>query len=379
MRGASIADVHLGFRAGNRTQDGRNLRELDVEKAWQAAVEGICESEVELVTIAGDLVHHPRVSVHALKAMIDGLARMVQKGMRVLLVQGNHDMGKTLDSLTPLHLVHRIHYEPHRLTGWHGGVEVFDEPRSTSVPESTDPSEQPTGRINLGRPEWSIFCLPCTSGMAKEIKLPLANMLVVHAPLAGGGLPAFYAGDQHLSIKNLRGRYQVVAAGDYHVFTDLAPEEPSLLAFYSGSLERTSSNFWAETEPKGWVLWDTQDSSMELVEVPTRPMVSMEVHPTPERVNAAMRRILAMPKGTLVRLKADHFPRGRRDEIDAGLLRKCKLRHAMLRLDVRYEGRESAAIDRREGGRTILEEADSFFAYNPADQLCRAQLGLLPF
>lgn len=373
MRGASLSDAHLGFRAFSATQDGRNLRELDTEKAWWQAINAILDEHeresIQLVTMAGDLVHHPRVSDFAKKALIDGVRLLVDAGIPVVVLQGNHDAGKTADVLTPLKLAEdsRDHLyvvtTPERvLLGLQGGTTV------------------------------SVSCFPyVVMGDGKPYKLEPAkdadvNILVAHAAVkadrGGDLLPHFYgAGDQALDIAQHADDWDVIAVGDYHEFKRL---HPKALAFYSGSLERTSTNIWNEDKPKGWVLWDTDDVRMEFHEVDTRPVVETDlsdaltnglriVDHTAESVNEAMAQILTgdVPEifhghAPIVRLTVPEFPREEKAGIDWALVRRLKSECAHFELRLQYAKPPAVNLVQQDEGRpkvlTVGESAKTFFS-----------------
>lgn len=357
MRGASLADLHLGFRTYPSTTDGRNTREVDTEAAWNAAVEGVIEAldPGDIVTIAGDIFHHPRVSDFAKKAFLDGVWRMLDAGLIVVILQGNHDAGRTSDVLTPVMLAEFKH----------------DNLFIVTTPERL--------LVGVGGKVVSIACFPYVTGEVEgSYRLepdPSAdvNVLVMHAAVKGAAdgdtLPFFYGGGGNaLDVGREAERWDVIACGDYHEFTRLHPDR---LVFYSGSLERTSSNIWVEHAPKGWVLWDTAldpaESCMTLVEVPTREMkdITYSGEVTAAGVNDALWTIddgefLA---GAIVRLKVDDFPKTEREHVDWALVRKIKSSCCHFNLDIRYAKAEGVSLDREDGGRrTLEEEAVAFFA-----------------
>lgn len=361
MRGASLADIHLGFRAYPATIDGRNAREVDVERAWFDAIDGIVEYAPEIVTIAGDVFHHPRVSDYAKLAYLAGLRRLLRStDAAIIVLQGNHDAGKTADVLTPL--------------------ELAPDDRGDRLWIVTDPQRI---RFETAGEEVAVAAFPyVTRGDGETYRLEPrddadVNLLVMHAAVKGstdGGdtLPFFYgAGDQSLDVAREADRWDVIAVGDYHEFTVLHPDA---LAFYSGSLERTSSNIWAETKPKGWVAWDTEAGTMELRKVEGREMddIQFDGEPTAEALNRLLEDLAAVNDrtGWIVRLKVEEFPREEREHIDWRTVRGLKQTCLHFYLDIRYARPDIADLgDRRDRGGVVslAEESRRFFEEDDAD------------
>lgn len=354
MKGAAVSDLHLGFRAFAATAGGRNQREIDVERAWSAAVDRIIEADPELATVAGDVVHHPRVGTHGVKAWRDGVRRIVEETeATVIAIQGNHDAGRTAEVLTPL-----------VLPDDYARVYIVTEPRRI--------------RVNGLHETIAVACLPFVA-LGEDVTYRLdpdpdadVNVLVIHAPVntsAEGAerLPVFYAGDTSLDVDRLAERFDVIAAGDYHEFHRLHPEH---LAFYSGSIERTSSNIWPEDPRKGVVLYDTDTGEMELREVPTRHVVDRtfaEVHggtPTADALNEVLESWTGVWPDAIARLVVDDFPREDRGDVDWSLVRELKRECLHFQLDLRFRARGEVAVrDRREReARTLLDDARDFFA-----------------
>lgn len=353
MRGVAIADVHLGFPGAGRMVGGRPQREVDVETAWAAAVENAIRFGPDLVTIAGDVFHHPRVSTHAVKAFRDGVHRLVDAGIRVVIAQGNHDAAKTAGTLSPLHIPDdypgvfvvttpsRIKFTCER-TGERVAVAVFPYVSMGS------------GELYRMEPDPS-----------RDV-----NVLLVHAAVRGDAsgdqLPHFYGADAAaIDVAREAERWSVVALGDFHEFRRLHPTAP---AFYSGSIERTSSNIWAEPGPKGIVGFDTATGELEFIEHPTRPMFDLDAATAPaldcalsgaEEVNYCLQLLAAdsAVADALVRLQVHGFPREERDQVDWALVRELKGRCTLFLLDIEYAaGGLAGAADRRTAPRRTLED-----------------------
>lgn len=368
MRGAALADLHLGFRAFSDVTEGRNTREVDTEKAWMAAVHLIVNDDPDLVTIAGDVFHHPRVSDYAKRVFLVGIRTILEETMaHIIILQGNHDAGRTAEVLTPIALAE----------GWSSRVHIVTEPQRVTFNLESD---------------WitkvAVACFPfVVGGGDTTYKLepdPHAdmNVLLMHAAVKGSSegdrLPYFYgSADQALNIGREADRWDVIACGDFHEFTRLHPER---LAFYSGSLERTSNNIWAEDEPKGVVFYDTTTGEMELAEVPNRDMKDINFREFEETLDAdglniALACLVEEDQGwelwtkdCLVRLKVEDFPRSDREHIDWATVRKLKDICTHFYLDIRYAAPDLGDIQARDGKKlSLAEELVTFMADDPED------------
>jgi len=360
VRGAALADLHLGFRAFAAVEGGRNVRERDVEDAWERAVDAVIAEGVDLVTIAGDIFHHPRVSDYAKRAFLRGVRKMLDAGIIVIVLQGNHDAGRTAEVLTPIALAE----------GMGSLLHIVTTPKRI--------------RFRVRGEVVSVACFPFVArGDDADYRLDPdqhadVNVLLMHAAVKGSadgdGLPYFYGGDQALDVGREADRWDVIACGDYHEFTRL---HPSRLAFYSGSIERTSSDIWKEDAPKGWVLYDTATGTMDLREIETRPMLSFNYSEfqsvtDAEGLNVVLAELSCNPYRTgeaIVRLKVPDFPAAEREHIDWSLVRKLKETCLHFYLDVRYAASAAASLgDRRDREVfTLADEAARFFADDPED------------
>lgn len=361
MKIAALADLHLGFRAYAATEGGRNAREVDVERALARAVDQIIAAQPDVITIAGDIFHHPRVSDFAKKAFLDAIRRLLLHTHAVIIIlQGNHDAGKSAEILTPIMLAEGMSAE-----------RLF----VVLTPERI--------RFRTLGKEVAVACFPFTTmtdGAVHRLDPdPDAdvNVLLMHAAVRGSSegdtLPYFYGGDQALDVAREVERWDVIACGDYHEFTRL---HPSALAFYSGSIERTSSNIWDETAPKGWVLVETNGRQLLFQPIQTRPMLDCDQYnyqpATAESVSRALENLVGRPEveGAIVRMVVDDFPREEKGAVDWGLVRQIKAVAAHFQLDLRYKQMEHA--DPSERGhmatqRSLLEEAAAYFADDPAE------------
>ena len=93
IRIAHLADTHLGYRAFYRADPitGRNQRAIDIERAFEAAIDDILTRDVDLVIHAGDVFHHTRPSWQAMRCFVLETRRLEAAGMPAVVIAGNHD------------------------------------------------------------------------------------------------------------------------------------------------------------------------------------------------------------------------------------------------------------------------------------------------
>lgn len=226
MRIVHLADTHLGFRQFHRTDDrGRNIRELDVYGAFDAAVEKAIELRPAAVIHAGDLFDSYHPSSAALAVALDGISRLCEAGIPFVVVAGNHSTPRAasaehvfgvLERFDRSGLVHAVHGSP--------VVVRIDGLALHAVPHHNDRDR-----------------------LAEQLRAarPLAdadfNVCVVHMGLGGmGNVGAAEAGSLTLSGEELEavGDFDYVALGHLH-----KADRVRINAAYSGSLERLT---WAD-------------------------------------------------------------------------------------------------------------------------------------
>jgi DNA repair exonuclease SbcCD nuclease subunit len=93
---AHIADTHLGYRQFNLEE-----RERDFYRSFHDAVDKMILEGVELVIHAGDLFDEPRPPIRALVEAKKGIVKLRKKGIKVVMVPGNHDMIMRKGSMAP--------------------------------------------------------------------------------------------------------------------------------------------------------------------------------------------------------------------------------------------------------------------------------------
>ena len=96
MKIIHFSDTHLGFAEYNAAdpETGVNRRETDFYKAFRLVVEAIREKKPDLAIHAGDLFDTVRPSNRAITEAIAGLRRILDAGVELVVIAGNHETPK---------------------------------------------------------------------------------------------------------------------------------------------------------------------------------------------------------------------------------------------------------------------------------------------
>lgn len=230
MRIAHLADTHLGYRHLTRTDEaGRNVREQDVYRVFEEAIDRVIELRPDAVIHAGDLFDSYHPTSRALAAALDAVRRLKQARIPLVVIAGNHStpryahVGHVFEVLERFGGVYAVWQAPETIEL--GDLAVH------AIPHHPDPQ------------------LLEQSIRAAEPREGVANVLVLHAGL--DGLARVGAGEAG-SVSISGGSLEAAAGFDYIALGHLhAREGVRVNACYAGSLERLS---FADQEPrKGFI------------------------------------------------------------------------------------------------------------------------------
>lgn len=245
MKIVHLADLHLGYKAYNKMdKSGFNLREKDLIRAFQEALDKISQINPDLIIMAGDIFHKPRPSNTTLLMTIRLLNKFRQNcSSPIIMISGNHEAVKSVEIGSVLNLFESV---------------------IPSVKVVNDFIQE----IPIDSLETSIMCVPHggLSAMEKTSLKPNKdykyNIMVIHGTyencpeLAGYGNGALIQGNDISQAE-----WDYIAFGHYHTYTKLAEN-----TFYSGAIERTTTNIWQEAkEEKGFILYDFETRKPEFI------------------------------------------------------------------------------------------------------------------
>ena len=355
MRIAHLADLHLGFRAYHRvTSRGVNAREADVAEAFRESIERVIALAPDLVLVAGDVFHTVRPSNSSIAEAFRQLASLRARlpEVPVVVIAGNHDSPRSADTGNILTLFREI-------------------PELYVVTEEAE-------RVRLDAVDATVFCLPHNAlARAEEIALepdPGAgvNVLMLHGTVGGAAAEgkirylSEYGGVVVEDSSIAPERWDYVALGHYHIATGLAPN-----MWYAGGIERTSTNIWAETGEKGFLLYDTDRRAATFHPVRTRPVIDLDrfsarglgAAEVDAAIESAVQSIPDGMEGKIVRLVVADIPRHVVRELDHRRIREYRAEALHFHLDARppevHRVVGSGAPMRRQ---TLREQVESYLA-----------------
>jgi DNA repair exonuclease SbcCD nuclease subunit len=340
MRVVHLADLHLGFRQYQRLASGGvNQREADVAATFSRAVDRIIEIAPEIIVVAGDVFHVPRPANSAILFAFREFTRLAGAlpNTPVIVVAGNHDTPRAIESGGILQLLEPL------------GVHVIDrEARRLAFPQL----------------ELSVLAVP-DAGHSRPALEPdphaRFNVMVLHGEVQGMLCGAVH-GDRsaaEISSDELRApSWDYVALGHYHVYREIAPN-----AFYSGSIDYTSSNPWGELVEqhqaglagKGFIERDlvtgehrfhTLAPSRSMIELQTIDAAGIDAAELDRAIARAVQARESEIDGSIARLVVRNVSRDVARGVDQRALRGVKRRAMHFRLDLRppSTARRSAQI-----------------------------------
>lgn len=367
MRLVHLADLHLGFRQYHRlTPTGINQREADVAHAFRRAIDRVIELAPDVVVIAGDVFHTVRPMNPAIIDAFTQFARLTATlpDTIVVMVAGNHDRPRSTETGCILKLFSKL-----------GIHVVVDEPKRLAFPDR----------------DLSILAVPDLTGPRPDLTSdPTAryNVLVMHGEVEG---VMSHGGDRAaMEIPRAaltQSRWSYIALGHYHVHQRIEDN-----AYYSGSLEYTSTNPWSELDEearlrlpgKGFIEYDLDEAEHTFHHIPaSRALVSLDSIAargmSATELDIAIRKACDDCEGgieeKIVRLVVRDVPRHIVRELDSRLLRELKRRAMHFHLDTRRP--DATRPIGLAGGRrpTLVETVTAYLQRRPLDEeLDRASL-----
>ncbi len=313
-----FSDLHLGHRAYERAERGKNVRERDVGEAFQRAVREVITLKPELILLVGDIFDRPDPPPGALVTLAQGLEsiRSAIPETRVFMVAGARDT-------------------PRPMT----------DPGALAALDPFPNVEAVTGRarsVFLRDLETHLFLVPHNAVLRRPYPTlrthPEArwNLLLAYAGVATGAGPG-------LNLDPAPWDY--VALGYLHQRQEVAPT-----VHYPGSLERVGPEPWREAaQEKGFLSFDLESGVSRFHPIPGRAVVALAPIRVPKgessklagKVREVIGEVPGGIEGKIVRLRIEGLTPEEVKNEDQGLF--AELRDQALHLAIEVDDFESLA------------------------------------
>ncbi|GBD10066.1 Nuclease SbcCD subunit D [Candidatus Thermoflexus japonica] len=296
IRVLHFADLHIGMEAYGQIdpQTGLNRRVVDFLQAFDRVVDHAIQGEADLVLFCGDAFKNRDPSPTYLREFAARLRRLLERGIPVFLLVGNHDLPGMEKRATPLDIFGE--FRPllregerlmvgrreavHRIQTRRGLLQLIAMPFPVRARLLKDEAWRNLPAEELDHKLREALRLLLQRMLETEIDPALPTMVAGHFSVEG----ATYGSERQVMIG-----YDVVLppsmfqhpAIDYvalgHIHKHQAVGNGSPPIVYSGSLERV--DFTEEGEPKGfcWVEVRRGDTEWRFVELPTRPFTTLSI------------------------------------------------------------------------------------------------------
>ena len=293
-----LADLHLGFRAYERAEGGRNTREGDVADAFLRAVDEVVRLRPGVVLIAGDVFDRPDPPPGALVTLTRGLetVRDALPGTPVLIAAGARDTPVrpgdpgVLAALDTLPGVAAASEAPRVLRVGELSVAMLPH-RAALDPDRERPAPDADARWNVLLTHARAASAADERVRARSPRARLAQGAAARGDGASRGDGAARGRRAPSAKRTARGRGQprpaartapalgaidpaawdYVALGGEHVQRAPLPH-----VRWAGSLERVGWRPWDEAlEEKGFLSWDLEAGAARFHPVSVRAVVSL--------------------------------------------------------------------------------------------------------
>ncbi len=217
-----ISDSHLGFSDLDITgNDGRNIREEDVYKAFSGAVDIIIKENPDFVLHTGDIFHRSSPTNRAIVIAAREIQRIANAGIPFYMIAGNHDYPKSVFT-SPIHEIYRINDSVN--IAYSEKLEIFEEDNFILhlLPHVNDEEKflQEVEKIKI-------------TDKTKP------NILAMHIAVSSYAMNEY--GERVFPIEKtpMLKKFDYVALGHWHKFNHLKKYGN---VYYAGSTERTSES-----------------------------------------------------------------------------------------------------------------------------------------
>jgi DNA repair protein SbcD/Mre11 len=294
---------------------------VDVQEAYERAVDAILEREVDLVIHSGDVFDSVRPATHVIIGFLKQTARItLDAGLPYLLTAGNHETPRLRTTTAALEYANLVNaYPAHGFEIDYHPIEVGDTVVGVTL--------VPHGAVG-------------TTGAVTPERDADINVLVTHGLVPNLEARQHEMGEANLPAGMLEGAFDYIALGHYHEF-----HKHKENSYYAGATERFSIGEVGSVPGFAIVEVDGGGTSVEHVPIEARPMVDLPFIRArdldAQQLTDEIRRRTenADLDDAVVRLRVYDVRRGVASGVDRELLRDLQRRCLNFSLEIHTEER----------------------------------------
>jgi DNA repair exonuclease SbcCD nuclease subunit len=247
-----IADSHLGRSAFNKlADDGSNLRETLIYENFLAGIEAIIKAKRDVVVHAGDLFDTVKPKTKAYTTALDGLLRLHDAGIPVVMIAGNHSMQKNAYTTSAFEVLTRASTELHVAYSFKYECVEIGDTLFHLIPNMLHAADyaKAAAEIRIGKDHNNVLV---THGLASTIQDKRLSTVA----------------EFELTSEILPETMDYIALGHYHGQMQISPN-----AWYSGSQEYLT--YGEIRDAKGALAVDLDTHSVSHFPLPHSPMTNL--------------------------------------------------------------------------------------------------------
>ena len=250
MKLVHIADTHLGLAAYSRLdpESGMNLREKQLYDNFLSGIDRIVQERPDALVHAGDLFDTVKPKTRAYTTVLDALNRLLDAGIPLIIVTGNHSMVKTRYTTSPLAVLSYHPAEIHAAYSFrYERVEIGDTVFHL-IPNMLRPEDYRAAfnQVEFAKTRTNVLV---THGLATSIKDKRLATVAEH----------------ELDNAILSSEFDYIALGHYHNQSRISEN-----AWYSGSTEYLT--YGEIGDKKGGLIVEPAGHMVEHLDLPKTPM-----------------------------------------------------------------------------------------------------------
>jgi exonuclease SbcD len=294
---------------------------VDVQEAYERAVDAILERGVDLVIHSGDVFDSVRPATHVIIGFLKQTARItLDAGLPYLVAAGNHETPRLRTTTAALEYANLVNaYPAHGFEIDYHPIEVGDTLVGVTL--------VPHGAVG-------------TTGAVTPERDADINVLVTHGLVPNLEARQHEMGEANLPAGMLEGAFDYIALGHYHEF-----HKHKENSYYAGATERFGFGEVGSVPGFAIVEFDGSGVSVEHVPIEARPMMNLEKISAREMdASKLTEEIRARTEdadldGAVVRLRVYDVRRGVASGVDRELLRDLQRRCLNFSLEIHTEER----------------------------------------